>query len=761
MTLYRSEDSGNSSCLAGSNGLKDLYLKIGAPVILTANLSSKLVNGLQGTVVEMNPTTVTVNFHSLGSTHTVGRYGFTVYSPREMKNIAVRKQIPLRLAFAITVHRAQGMTLERTIIDCRNMSNPGQIGVAVGRVKCKKGLSITNFSTKLLCPHPSVIHDYYRKGSKPILPDQTCCKKPRPDLKLKEHVLSEPKSPAHETGNSDDKDNQDSDEEMIRQLEQFECSQDSEQLGSPETGSAEMQYSIPETVHIDDILNNMKYKTCATSQQTDLNRAIDYLITNPMLTNMFANAAWNKIKLLFNKCVGDVGKDSIKNKHMSAFAKQVSTFQQSESYLNLVKNLFKTQEPKSEQYRACFRLFESIRKNIVDMSAEEIKDEARKCLTTGQIAQGSVGGRAKLRHIGGWCIAKLKHKKKKVVSRNLYKASTKDTVMQLDKEVKYLEHLTQSETFLLENSDDKQSLLYVKSKQNIRGSLTNISDGAFLFFTHLDEAIQCVETELNMNLYGKDFYTFITKEIENNSKLFSEWELLLSIADTDSTIVRSLYNEVVAKYLNMSSAQFRKTYKRKIQVQKEEAHRKQIRMGAKPSTSLLEKSATSILGSQPEEQTCPTSRTWKFDDILHDTSLDKVVSHRKLQNEIENDVQYLSKRYKKDELITLCTAYGVAVKQSLRKDKIAETLKSHILHADKMPVTQVLKPKAAESTCSSSESSSVRKIQYPCGQCGKECEDTDCVACDLCDIWYHIDCAKCSQEDLACDWYCEKCKTGQ
>jgi ATP-dependent exoDNAse (exonuclease V) alpha subunit len=37
----------------------------------------------------------------------------SVYDPRQNKDIAVREQFPIKLAYGITIHKAQGMTLER------------------------------------------------------------------------------------------------------------------------------------------------------------------------------------------------------------------------------------------------------------------------------------------------------------------------------------------------------------------------------------------------------------------------------------------------------------------------------------------------------------------------------------------------------------------------------------------------------------------------------------------------------------------------
>lgn len=79
---------------------------------------------------------------------TVSKTTFKVYDSRQQKTLGSRTQIPLILAFALTVHRAQGQTLHHVEVDCYSFFAPGQMGVAIGRVVTTSGLRILNFNQK-------------------------------------------------------------------------------------------------------------------------------------------------------------------------------------------------------------------------------------------------------------------------------------------------------------------------------------------------------------------------------------------------------------------------------------------------------------------------------------------------------------------------------------------------------------------------------------------------------------------------------------
>jgi ATP-dependent DNA helicase PIF1 len=67
------------------------------------------------------------------------------------------RQVPLRLAWAITIHKSQGMTLDAAEIDLGNTFEPGMGYVALSRVRSLSGLKIMNLNEMALKVHPLVL----------------------------------------------------------------------------------------------------------------------------------------------------------------------------------------------------------------------------------------------------------------------------------------------------------------------------------------------------------------------------------------------------------------------------------------------------------------------------------------------------------------------------------------------------------------------------------------------------------------------------
>lgn len=69
------------------------------------------------------------------------------------------------LAFALTVHRAQGQTLDFVEVDCYSFFAPGQMGVAVGRATTISGLRIVNFNKQAAYKrHSDIVYEFYERN---------------------------------------------------------------------------------------------------------------------------------------------------------------------------------------------------------------------------------------------------------------------------------------------------------------------------------------------------------------------------------------------------------------------------------------------------------------------------------------------------------------------------------------------------------------------------------------------------------------------
>ena len=69
---------------------------------------------------------------------------------------AQRSQIPLILAWALSIHKAQGQTLERVRVDLGNIFEKGQAYVALSRATSQEGLQIIRFDPKKVMAHDKV-----------------------------------------------------------------------------------------------------------------------------------------------------------------------------------------------------------------------------------------------------------------------------------------------------------------------------------------------------------------------------------------------------------------------------------------------------------------------------------------------------------------------------------------------------------------------------------------------------------------------------
>lgn len=161
---------------------KSLELCVGAKIMVTKNISSQnLVNGDMGKVIDFGGTGNSqndyVDIEVKGRKHHITRetwqslkYKWDEKSKRiNQQEVGTFNQIPLKLGWAVTIHKSQGLTLDAVAIDAANAWDSGQVYVALSRARSLNGI--------LLCKRipPSAIKtdEYVLKKYNELFPNES------------------------------------------------------------------------------------------------------------------------------------------------------------------------------------------------------------------------------------------------------------------------------------------------------------------------------------------------------------------------------------------------------------------------------------------------------------------------------------------------------------------------------------------------------------------------------------------------------------
>ena len=144
---------------------EELVLKEGAQVMVLKNDKdcSRYINGSMGRVIKFTKERLPVVKIARTGEEIVFDRNTWERTDVQDKILASFTQIPLKLAYATTIHKSQGLSLDFAEIDCAGIFAGGQTYVGLSRVRSLEGLRLLNWDRRLVAANEDALR-FYENG---------------------------------------------------------------------------------------------------------------------------------------------------------------------------------------------------------------------------------------------------------------------------------------------------------------------------------------------------------------------------------------------------------------------------------------------------------------------------------------------------------------------------------------------------------------------------------------------------------------------
>ena len=611
-----------------------------------------------------------------------------------------KKFLPLMVAYALSIHKCQGLTLPAVHIDCRNIFAPGQLSVALSRVKEVGHISLANFSITALPNQPQHVIEFLK--SAPISFSDSCC--------AAKTLSIIPKVAADDVFLSSDNEGDDvtfDDNELVKQvLEQ----------GSTES-EIENENSLLGASQIIEKLLCCKEKS---ETQKSVNATVKNISETKM--KMFADHCQEFFTQAYEKHC----KEASDTKQMTAFEAECVEFLFLPVYHEALKKLFETENPN--------RIHQLIGSSTVSLLRDCFLDgKSRKTIVTVRTdpCEVSLTSKKKVYHLTGRCLFKMK----KCYQRSMINNSrliTSNNISKWKNAESCLADLTQLESDVESSKDILGEIVtHTTAHEYFPGALTHPSQPFFNFAMQIEKKRHKYHCMEGLKTHKGNVFVKCKSSIIKDPEIQSMMRAMLP----DSENANVICNMFCQKYLNIMSNQLRKEMRDRLNYEKKLAHRARHKGSAnKPAVT--------------------------YESII--SSLDLVQCHSVIKEEVrKSNITFLQK-FTIPQLIVIGYGYNLSLKKRQGKPAIMKHLASTILSA--AGIANGTFKEQGVTCATAKRSKANKDEAYPCPKCKKPYDPKEnSIYCNMCCGWLHQKCAKVTDEEWEelsnseDHWFCDTC----
>ncbi|KXJ08430.1 ATP-dependent DNA helicase PIF1 [Exaiptasia diaphana] len=648
-------DAANINCPAESV----LVLKEGCKVMLIWNKSHTLRNGSMGTFMGMvGEDNMEVMFENEGVVQLKretwqknNRYG---------EITGTRLQFPLILAYGITCHRSQGLTLPAAAVHCTKEFVPGLIYVALSRVKKAECLQVLNFRKNQLLPPDSECVNVCQHNS-PLLESLQCCRN--------DFLLQGDLTVSEDINNHADAENEHPPDDTMHQIETiitfFEMGgsqQEAELYLDLDTVYAVLSDEVshdfirypPASFSVQRVLASMKIEVPLSQYAEDVNTCIEHLPHDQL--DVLGKVLWGRTcKFVMEESLLDQNDYNLSSKQWSLNTKDLFLhITRSQEFITDFKMLFGVNDLNLIQRSVAADLTQKVYQEVIGAIADRVRKNEYESDLIMNAKEMQVEGLGKIRYMAGWCVAKVLHEKLNYVKVNLVSKikKTKETVAKCLEMSNLLQEFAVANIAMLQKSSKyPKTHSLTENRQYLSRGLIHVEDCVYEFFLDLENFRINVLNNARLRMFKEKLVDHALAEVLKNDSLIEKWQTCFP-SNIDKVIVKDIYSLIVLRYIRAGTGQFLRDYRLAHRLKKSAEHRKNV---LQKKQRLEEKKA-----SVP------------FQDIAIDTSENKISTHHRMLVFIEKyGVSAFVKTMTKEQLIKLCSAYGIVnINKRLTKPKI-------------------------------------------------------------------------------------------